>query len=126
MKVLLKSAKIIDPNSGHHQKTMDIFINGGKIDKIGTSLKISCLDREINLKDLHVSPGWFDSSVCFGEPGFEERETISNGLKTAASSGFTQIAFNPNTNSGIDYNGALISVQSQAQNQPVEIFPVGA
>ncbi|MCJ7757134.1 MAG: dihydroorotase, partial [Gillisia sp.] len=87
MKVLLKSAKIIDPNSGHHQKTMDIFINDGKIDKIGTSLKITGLDREINLKDLHVSPGWFDSSVCFGEPGFEERETISNGLKTAASSG---------------------------------------
>ncbi len=126
MKVLLKSAKIIDPNSGYHQKTMDIFINGGKIDKIGTSLKISGLDREINLKDLHVSPGWFDSSVCFGEPGFEERETISNGLKTAASSGFTQIALNPNTNPVIDDNGAITSVQSKAKSQPVELFPIGA
>jgi len=126
MKVLLKSAKIIDPNSGHHQKTMDIFISGGKIDKIGTSLKITGLDREINLKDLHISPGWFDSSVCFGEPGFEERETISNGLKTAASSGFTQIALNPNTNPVIDDNGAITSVQSKASNQPVELFPIGA
>jgi dihydroorotase len=126
MKVLLKSAKIIDPNSGHHQKTMDIFINGGKIDKIGTSLKINGLDREVNLKDLHVSPGWFDSSVCFGEPGFEERETISNGLKTAASSGFTQIALNPNTNPVIDDNGGITSVQFKAKNQPVELFPIGA
>lgn len=126
MKVLLKSAKIIDPNSGLHQKTMDIFINEGKIDKIGTSLKISGLDREINLKDLHVSPGWFDSSVCFGEPGYEERETISNGLKIAANSGFTQIALNPNTNPVIDDNGSITSVQAKAKNQPVELFPIGA
>lgn len=126
MKVLLKSAKIIDPNSVHHQKIVDIFINGGKIDKIGTSLKIDHLDKEIKLKDLHVSLGWFDSSVCFGEPGFEERETISNGLKTAALSGFTQIALNPNTNPVIDDNGAITSVRSKAKNQPVKLFPIGA
>lgn len=126
MKVLLKSAKIIDPNSVHHQKTVDIFINKGKIDKIGTTLNISGVDKEINLKDLHVSPGWFDSSVCFGEPGFEERETISNGLKTAASSGFTQIALNPNTNPVIDDNGSITSVKSKAKDQPVELFPIGA
>lgn len=126
MKILLKSAKIIDPNSVHHQKTVDIFINKGKIDKIGTTLNISGVDKEINLKDLHVSPGWFDSSVCFGEPGFEERETISNGLKTAASSGFTQIALNPNTNPVIDDNGSITSVKSKAKDQPVELFPIGA
>ena len=34
--------------------------------------------------------GWFDPSVSFGEPGFEERETIENGLNVAASSGFTK------------------------------------
>ena len=126
MKVLLKSAKILDPNSEHHQKTMDIFIRDGKIDKIGASLKITGLDREIKLKNLHVSIGWFDSSVCFGEPGFEERETISNGLKTAAISGFTQIALNPNTNPVIDDNGAITSVRSKANNHPVELFPIGA
>jgi len=126
MKLLLKSAKIIEPKSSHHQKTVDIFINDGKIEKIGSSLKISNLDREIDLKNLHVSQGWFDSSVCFGEPGFEERENIDNGLKTAAKSGFTQIALNPNTNPVIDDNGSITSVQFKAKNQPVELFPVGA
>jgi dihydroorotase len=28
--------------------------------------------------------GWFDSSVSLGEPGYEERETIVNGLSVAA------------------------------------------
>jgi dihydroorotase len=126
MKVLLKSAKIIDSNSNHHQKTMDIFIKDGKIDKIGASLKISGLDKEIKLKNLHISTGWFDSSVCFGEPGFEERESIANGLKTAAISGFTQIALNPNTNPVIDDNGAITSVRSKSKNQVVELFPIGA
>jgi hypothetical protein len=35
------------------------------------------------LDNLHVSQGWFDSSVSLGEPGYEERETI-NGLSVAA------------------------------------------
>jgi dihydroorotase len=36
------------------------------------------------LDNLHVSQGWFDSSVSLGEPGYEERETIVNGLSVAA------------------------------------------
>jgi dihydroorotase len=34
------------------------------------------------LDNLHVSQGWFDSSVSLGEPGYEE--TIVNGLSVAA------------------------------------------
>ena len=51
----------------------------------------------VEKENLHASVGWFDSSVCFGEPGFEERETLENGLKTAAISGFTDIALEPET-----------------------------
>jgi dihydroorotase len=31
---------------------------------------------KIKLDNLHVSQGWFDSSVSLGEPGYEEEETI--------------------------------------------------
>ena len=34
----------------------------------------------IDKKDLHLSSGWFDPCVSFGEPGYEERETLANGL----------------------------------------------
>lgn len=126
MKVLLKSAKIIDPSSPYHKSRVDIFISGGKIKEIGTSLKIKNIDREIEFDDLHVSRGWFDSSVSFGEPGYEERETIKNGLDTAALSGFTAIALNPNTDPVIDNNGAVTSVLSKANNHPVKMYPIGA
>lgn len=126
MKRLLKAAKIIDPGSKYHNKKVDILIEGGKIKKIGTSLKEDNVDEEIDLKNLHVSKGWFDSSVNFGEPGYEERETIKNGLKVAGQSGFTQIALNPGTNPVIDNNGAITSVTSKAANNAVQLFTIGA
>lgn len=126
MKVLLRSAKIIDPNSEHHYKKMDILIKDGRIVKIEASLKSGDYDQEIKLDNLHVSVGWFDSSVSFGEPGFEERETILNGLKTAAKSGYTQIALNPATDPVTDDNGAITSILSKAKNSAVKIAPIGA
>ncbi len=126
MKVLLRSAKIIDPTSPYHHKKADIFIESGIIKEIGASLKVKNPDREITFKDLHVSVGWFDSSVSFGEPGYEERETIKNGLDTAALSGFTAIALNPGTNPVIDDNGAVTSILSKANGHPVKMYPIGA
>ena len=37
MNLLIKSAKIIDTNSKHHNKIMDVFIKNGKIEKIAKS-----------------------------------------------------------------------------------------
>ena len=96
MNILLKSAKIIDPTSSFHGNTLDILIRNGLIDKIDKSIdapKASVIEH----KNLCVSLGWFDSSVSFGEPGYEERETLDHGLSVAAASGFTQIAYNTNT-----------------------------
>ncbi|WP_034922139.1 dihydroorotase [Gillisia sp. CAL575] len=126
MKLLLKAAKIIDPGSKYHHKKVDILIEGGIIKKIGSSLNIKDLDKVIDLKNLHVSKGWFDSSVSFGEPGYEERETIKNGLKVAGQSGFTQIALNPGTNPVLDNNGSITSVKSKAENNAVQLFTIGA
>lgn len=126
MRVLLKSVKVIDPTSSYHKKKTDILIRDGLIDDIGNSLQVNNPDREINIKGLHISRGWFDSSVSFGEPGYEERETISNGLETAARSGFTGVVLNPATNPVIDDNGAVTSVMSKANGHPVKMYPTGA
>ena len=96
MTILLKAAKIIDPKSSFHGKTTDILIEKGTIQKIAKNISAPKA-RHIELNNLHVSQGWFDSSVSFGEPGYEERETLSHGLEVAQSSGFTHIAYNTNT-----------------------------
>jgi dihydroorotase len=126
MNVLIKSATIIDSRSDFHNKTQDILIEKGIITNISTKIKNSRNYKEIALDNLHVSQGWFDSSVSFGEPGFEERETISNGLKTAAKSGFTAVAINANTNPVLDTNSDISFLKSKASNNAVDILPIGA
>ncbi len=126
MNTLLKSAVIIDPSSKHHLKKRDILIENGKITKIAASITASKNVKEISLPNLHVSQGWFDSSVSFGEPGFEERETIENGLKTAAYSGFTSVAVNANSFPVTDSKGHIKFLKSKAEGNAVNLYPIGA
>ncbi len=124
MKLLIKSATIVDKQSDYHLKQVDILIQDGIIKKIGESIN-NKVDKEVKIKGLHVSKGWMDSSVSFGEPGFEERETIENGLKTAAYSGFTDVVLNANSNPAIDTNSAVLSVKSKASGNAVTLLPTG-
>jgi len=126
MNVLIKSATVIDTSSKFHNQIVDVLIEKGKISEIAKSIKNTSNYKEIELDNLHISQGWFDSSVCFGEPGFEDRETIENGLKTAAKSGFTSIALQANTNPIIDTSSDVTFVLSKAQSQPVDLLPIGA
>ncbi|KRD09920.1 dihydroorotase [Flavobacterium sp. Root901] len=125
MKIIIKSAKIIDSKSPFHNQTVDLLIADGLIEKIGISLPND--DAEIvRFDDLHVSPGWFDSSVSLGEPGYEDRETIENGLNAAAKSGFTAIALQPNSYPVIDNQSQVNFVKNKANGFATEIFPIGA
>ena len=83
MNVLLKSATVIDKQSSFDQQKVDILIEDGIIKNIEKEITETSNTEVVVLKNLHVSKGWFDTSVSFGEPGFEEKETIENGLITA-------------------------------------------
>jgi len=124
MNVLLRSAKIIDSNSKFHNQKMDILIKNGIISDIGKKLDLPKNYKEIQLKNLHVSNGWFDTSVSLGEPGFEERENIEHGLQVAARSGFTKIALNPNTHPLIDNKAAVEFLIQKSSSSPVDLYPI--
>ena len=126
MKFIIRNAKIIDPQSLFHNQTVDILIVDGFIEKIAANLPNPDNAEEVKLDNLHVSQGWFDSSVCLGEPGFEDRETIANGLEVAAKSGFTGIALQPNSFPIIDNQSHINFVKSKAFGQATELFPIGA
>jgi len=126
MNILIKSAIIIDSKSEFHNTTQDVLIEKGVITNISNSIDNPKNYKEIKLDNLHLSQGWFDSSVSFGEPGYEERETIQNGLKTAAYSGFTTVAVNANTNPVIDCNADITFLNSKANTNAVTLLPIGA
>ena len=126
MNTIIKQAKIIDSRSPFHNQKVDIKIENGTITEIATTIKADKGFEVLEYENLHVSEGWFDSSVSFGEPGFEERETIKNGLDVASKSGFTAVALNSNTNPVLDNQALINFVQQKAGNHTTKLYPIAA
>lgn len=125
MKVLIKEAHIIAPGSVYHNQILDLKIKNGVIEKLGNDLAMDDCS-EVKIPNLKVSIGWFDSSVSFGEPGFEDRETIENGLQVAAQSGFTGVALQPNALPVIDNQSHIFFVKQKAAQSATSLYPIGA
>jgi len=125
MSIIIKNATIIDKSSEFHNKMVDIKIDNGRISDIAPNLNVKD-SKEISLENLHISNGWMDASVFFGVPGFEERESIENGLNTAAKSGFTHVAHQPASFPVVDNQGIVSFLKSKAENHAVSLHPIGA
>ena len=124
MDILLKSARIIDPESSYHNKVRDILISGGVIQQVSASIPLT---NEMQvLENIYVSQGWTDSSVCFGEPGFEERETLANGMRTAEKSGFTHLLINPLTHPVVDSQSGVVYIKNKTAHCAATAHPIGA
>ena len=125
MNLLIKNVKIIDKISPFHLQTLDVLIENGKYTKIKKNIEAKDI-QIIDSEDLHLSNGWIDSSCSFGFPGFEERENITNGMQTAAKSGFTNLMITPNTNPVADQVSITQNIVNQSFNHLVTLKPIGA
>lgn len=96
MKLLLKNGFLIDYATNTQKKT-DILIEDNKIKRITENITDS-VDTIINCEGLSIIPGMIDIHCHLREPGFEHKETIETGAKSAVKGGFTTICPMPNTN----------------------------
>ncbi len=126
MNLIIRNATIIDSKSSFHNQIVDVKISNGKMEQMGKQLQNPDKYQEIKIENLHLSQGWFDTSVSLGEPGFEDRETIQNGLDVAAKSGFTGIALQPHSYPIIDNQSQVHFVKQKAANSATDLFPIGA
>lgn len=126
MNLIIRTARIIDSKSPFHNQIVDVKITNGTIEKIGNQLQNSDNYQEIKIDNLHLSQGWFDTSVSLGEPGFEDRENIQNGLDVAGKSGFTGIALQPNSYPIIDNQSQVHFVKQKAIKSATDLYPIGA
>lgn len=126
MKIIIKAATIIDAASPFNNKKIDLLIEEGIISNIAENIENDSNIKELTLENLHISSGWFDSSVSFGEPGYEDRETISNGLMVAAKSGFTAVALQPNSTPSIDNQSQVLFVKNKSNAAATDLYPIGA
>lgn len=123
--LLIQQATLVDPQSPHHLQICDIYIENGTITEIG-QLSSHSADEVLSLENCHVSPGWMDPLVTIGSPGYEERETLANGIQTALRSGFTTIGLQPVSDPIIDHRAAVGHLIQETQNQTLEVLPLGS
>ena len=96
MKILLKNGTVIDYASNTDEK-LDVLIENEKIVKIEKQIQGHKADKIINCESLYIIPGMIDMHCHLREPGFEYKETIETGSKSAVAGGFTTICPMPNT-----------------------------
>ena len=126
MNYIIKNATLIDAQNELNNQKVNIVIENGIIKNITTEPLDTQNYEVIEKENLFVSSGWMDSSVSFGEPGFEDRESIENGLNVAARNGFTHVAVNPNNQPITDNITAVKYLLLQSQNSATTLLPIGA
>jgi dihydroorotase len=125
MNILIKQATIVDSNSSHNGKVVDILIEKGVITQIKKSITPEKGVKTIEGDNLHVSAGWLDMQVNFCDPGNEHKETLEKGLKAAAKGGFTAVAVMSGTNPPLHNKAQIDYVINKAKSNAVDVYPVG-
>lgn len=125
MHLLIRQVFVIDPSSPYHGQRVDLRIKDGIFVEIGSELK----PQDAQLLDAAgalISPGWADMAVQTGDPGQEHREDLHTVCLGAAAGGFTAIGALPNTQPVVDSKSAVEYLLRRAQNELVEVYPLGA
>ncbi len=126
MNILIKSATIIDSNSPHNGKTMDVLIENGIITSIKSKINTDKNVKVIEAENLHLSTGWMDMQVNFCDPGFEHKEDLASGMKAASFGGFTGVAVVSSTNPPIHSKSEVQYIKNITAGSIVDVYPIGS
>lgn len=125
MKLLIQNGQVIDPASQTNE-ILDILVENGIIVKIAKNIMDEA-DKVIDATGDWVTPGFIDVHVHLREPGYEYKETIATGTRSAAKGGFTTICPMPNTNPVCDSDIMVEYIKLKAEREGiVHVLPIGA
>ena len=127
MKILVKNGHVVDPKN-KIDGVVDIHIDGNQIVHVGNDFDTSYTDADIiDASGMIVAPGLLDMHVHLREPGFEYKEDIESGTRSAALGGFTSVACMPNTRPVIDSAALVQYILDTAKSVgKVNVYPIGA
>ncbi|MDO5358575.1 dihydroorotase [Slackia faecicanis] len=125
MALILKNAHVVDP-SVELDGVMDVLIEDGKIARVAEGIEVEGAEVR-DLSGKYLVPGLVDMHVHLREPGFEHKEDIASGTRSAAKGGFTGVCCMPNTDPVTD-NGVVVGyiVARAAQVGKCRVYPAGA
>ncbi|AUS96311.1 dihydroorotase [Clostridium thermosuccinogenes] len=125
MRILIKNGHVIDLATKLNG-VYDVMIEDGRVVEIARDLDITNGEL-IDAEGKYVLPGLVDAHCHLRDPGFEYKEDIESGTRSAAKGGFTSIACMPNTNPVIDNEAMVKYIINKAKTDGVvNVFPIGS
>ncbi len=124
MKTLIQNAKLFAPLSKHHLKIMDVEITNGVISAIGKNLPVG-KSIVVAGKDHLLSIAFTDLRANFGEPGFEQNESLRSGIAAAKKGGYARVCLMPSLMPVTDNQGAVQFLTKQ-NTDTFQILPLGS
>ena len=126
MDTFIRKALIVDPTSPYNGQTKDLLLSGETIREIADDIPLEDRQwRRVDEKGLCVSPGWMDTACRFGEPLYEEAETLESGARAAARGGFTAVARASPKNCPTDSRQKVEFFVEKSASLSVNLYPVG-
>jgi dihydroorotase len=93
-KYLFKNISVV--NEGEI-KSMDVLVEGERIERIDNSIAVKSFVNEINGEGKHLFPGVIDDQVHFREPGLTHKANIETESTAGIAGGVTTFMEMPNT-----------------------------
>ncbi|MBX7202089.1 MAG: dihydroorotase [Bacteroidia bacterium] len=124
---IFRQVLVTDPGSRHNGEVTDILVANQQIKDIGKQLEAPEDAIEIKFSsDAAVAPGIFDMQVCSGEPGFEEKETLSETSQAALKGGVTDFLLMPSLHPVTDHRSQVEYLRKLGHSLPVGLHVAGA
>jgi dihydroorotase len=123
--ILFKNATLVDLDT-NEKLVRDVLIENKVIQQIGTALS-SIGHQVVDAAGKLLSSGFIDVHVHLREPGFEAKETIETGTRSAARGGYTTICCMPNTRPVIDSVEIIEYIQNKTRTDgSIKVIPYAA
>lgn len=122
--LLIKNVKPVGSGFDGNQ-TKDIRIKDGVIADISAELTQDGGEEMFDAAGAYISGGWMDMHVHFREPGYEHKETLQTGCRSAMFGGFTEVACMPNTRPAIHTRDVVEFIKNKTKDELVEVHPIG-
>lgn len=123
MKILIRNGIVV---TDEYEKSLDVLIEDGVISRIAENFTAD-VDIVLDVEGSYVLPGLVDAHCHLRDPGYEYKEDIASGTRSAAMGGFTSVACMPNTNPTADNKTVIRYIIDKAGREGVvHVFPIGA
>jgi len=124
--ILIKNGYVIDPYQDM-EGYRDILIRGKKIEDIYPKGKGPKAEVIIDASKCVIIPGLIDIHVHLRDPGYEYKETIETGTRSALRGGFTSVCPMPNTDPvNDDISVTEYMIREASRLRYASVHPIGA